>query len=289
MKIEFWPDVIFQNQIILILVIIFSAVLIYLLKSLLKKKSSLVFTSEKIVDPQDIELVLQTGIKQKSQFIIQLNGRGRAFNSSLLAIGSRHLTIDAVFPEEGNELIEDSRFIKIDFNVKEKDEDLRYIPYTLNSTYIKSEIYKGYPALSISYPDLINRNQKRNYLRVSPLMNEPVYIKFQMKGRQHHVKIDNISGGGIGFYTNLDKSALWLGQIINPLFIEFPDASVIECSGIVQMASQNDHAVIIDGKPQHYYCGIGFKNMDNPNSNRIIQYVIDRERRELRRLSREFE
>ena len=238
-----------------------------------------------IKEPSDIHTVLNMVIKQRSRFIIRLNNRGRSFSSILLKIDPQVLLIDSLFPYEGNELIDHSSFISVKFIIKEAKD----VPYKFNSTYTASESFKGYPALKISFPEIVKRDQKRLFHRVEPAVNEPVYAKFSMDGNKMTEKIANISGGGVGFYTNLGKSVLWRGREIDRVSITLPDSPVINCLVIIQIVSQTGHPVLIGGKPYYNYCGAEFGNLDENTRNKIVRYVIERERTELKRISREYE
>lgn len=271
------------------LLIIFSLLIAYFIKrwqiihNQQQKETSVSF--DIIEEPSAILKILNTVIKQKARFSVRLNNRGRSFNSSLLKTDPPTLLIDALFPYEGNELIEHSRFINVGFTITE----IEKIPYTFDSTYIQSEIFNGYPALRISIPNTVTRDQKRKYHRVEPSVNEPVYVKFVINDNEVREKVANISGGGIAFYTNLGKSVLWPGRKIEPVSITLPTLPIISCLAIVYTVAQVEFPVLINGNSYHYYCGAEFVNMDETTRDKIIHYVIEKERSELKRLNREFE
>ena len=102
-------------------------------------------------------------------------------------------------------------------------------------------------------------------------------------------KIENISAGGVSFYTNLTKSILWPGKRIENSIITLPDKSHVKCPLTIRSLFQNDEPLIIDGKKYFYNCGAQFMGINNSTRDNIIKYVLEKERKELMRLHREFE
>ncbi len=241
-------------------------------------------TIEDIDDQQLIRTLLQQSIDTREKLAIKLNDRGRAFTSSILDISTRELIVDALFPYEGNEFVQAAKFLSVGFTVAETVKT----PYRFTSSFLGSITHAGYPALRISLPGLIKRDQKRNYHRVTPTANEDLTISFMLEGKHVTEKIANISGGGIGFFTNLGKQILWSGKTLEPATVSIPQAPEIPCIVVVYTAHQTDNPVIIDGKPCYYYCGAEFRNLEDTEREKIIQYVVEKERDELKRINRQF-
>ncbi len=264
------------------------ACLMYKLQVLFRKHRRLLL-AERIEGPADIKAVLKEALRQKARFKVRMNARKRSFSSSLVDIGSSSLIIDALFPEEGNILVSGSRFIEVDLMLREADNELLHIPYTFASKFISKERFQGYPAVRVEIPDLIRRIQRREYLRITPPIKEPIYIQFELDGKQISEKIDNISGGGIGFCTSLSKSVLWRGRHIEGITIALPGGRpVIHCNMNIKSLGQSDRPVLIDGKPYYFFCGAEFVGIEDTVRESIVHYVIEKERDELKRLSREF-
>jgi len=227
---------------------------------------------------------------QRVRISIELNGRGTSYNSLLLE--AKHLgtpptlLIDSLFPKEGNELIQYSDFIKVDFSVLESGQTRQNIPYSFTATFIQGENLEGYPAFRISYPEEIKREQKREYMRISPSVNEPLYITFDLEGKKTSEKIANISAGGVGFYTNLDKDVLWPDRKFGNVFIDLPGSVVIQCLVIVYTLSKIDYPVLIDNKPYHHYCGAQFVDIEKETREKLVNYILEQERNALKRINR---
>jgi len=233
----------------------------------------------------DIMRLLAVIKDQKVRFKIKLNNRGTSFNSALLNFDTSSLLIDALFPPEGNELIQHSNFITVSFTIREAN----HIPYIFRTMFLSGEIFQSYPALRIAFPQSIKRDQRRNFHRVEPSVQEPLYISFILDGSPLHCKIANISGGGVAFYTNVSKMTLWPGRHIDFASIILPHSTIRNCMAIVYTISQTAYPVLIDGKPFHFLCGAEYVDIDNATREKIIRYVIEKERDELKRVSREFE
>lgn len=238
-----------------------------------------------IANQSDMYELLCTVIQNKIRVSITLNNRGPSFISLINALQPPTLLIEKLFPEEGNELIAHSRFITVGFTLKEP----LTIPYTFDSFYVQNEICNGRHAFRISVPHNIKRDQKRNYHRVEPSVHKPLYITFQIDHSEITEKIANISGGGVAFYTNFGKSRLWAGRKIKLVSVSIPGIPVINCMAVIYTISKSEYPVFIDGKPYHYVCGAEFVQVDGVIREKIIQYVIESERAELKRLHREFE
>lgn len=287
--IEHWPTMGFLKLLVPLAGFFIAAYYLYRLQSRRNEKRVRILHAEKIDHPDDIKTMLGTVMQQKVRLIIRFNNRKRSFASSLLSITPDKLFIDSLFPEEGNELIEYSHFITVEFLIKKPDYDRLNLPYTFRSSFIRPDYFKDYPALLISFPEYIVRNQKRNYLRINPPVKEPLHIQFIIDEKTFKEKIINISGGGVSFYTNLVRSVLWPGRIIDAITIILPDAFVITCSLIIHKNSRNEKPVFIEGKPIYYYCGAEFTGINRETREKIVRYVVERERTELKRLSREFD
>lgn len=284
-----WPTVDFLILLIALIFFFAAGYYVYRLQAQRDERKKLLFIADTVDDPADIKMLLEAAAEQKIRLRIKLNGRRRAYASSLLAITPPALLIDALFPEEGNDLIAYCSFIQADFVIKGTEHDRLQIPYTFTSAYVQAEEFNGYPALHILLPEFIMRDQKRKYLRIRPHVAEPLFVDFVIDGSSMREKIDSISGGGVCFYTNLKNSALFSGRAIEAATIELPGYACVKCSIIIRKHRQNEQPVFIEGKPVNFYCGAEFAGLDSAAREKIIHYVVAKERIELKRLSREFE
>lgn len=261
---------------------------VYRLQQKERERRLLFLHADQIDNPEDIQRMLDTLIREKVRLRIRLNERRKSYTSSLLSFDSSSLLIDELFPIEGNELIVESQFISVDFMLTTVGRQRVHMSYGFESTYLASQQWKGFPALRISFPTKIIRNQKRKYLRISPPVNEPLYIRYTLDGQEHNEKIVNISASGASFYTALGRSTLAPGIRLDQISIELPGHCMIQCSAIVRNFRLNEQPVVIDGRQVPNYCGIEFVQLSESVREKIVKYVISRERQELKHLSREF-
>jgi len=285
---EHWPTLEFLKLLLALILFFAGGYMLYRYQTIRKEKRLNIFHAEKIDRMSDIRALLDTILQQRVRLMVRLNERRRSYSSSLVAIGPSHLLIDALFPAEGNELIGDAGFIIVDFILRGTQANRLYAPYSFRSTFMHPEEYSGFPALRIGFPESITRNQKRNYLRISPPVNEPLFFECVLAGKKLKEKIINLSGGGVSFYTNHGKSVFLPGRILKEITIGLPGNVAIECSFIVRKLSQNEQPVFIDGTQIFNYCGGEFTDIQETTRDKIIKYVVEQERLALKRLSREF-
>jgi len=285
---EHWPTL--QFLLLFILLALFSAICyrIYLSQTRRREQNFRILHAERIEGPDDVHRMLSLLISEKTRMKVRLNERRRTYTSCLLALTPPTMLIDELFPTEGNELIGDSQFITIEFMVNEFSHQRLHLSYSFTSKYHAAEAWRGFPALRIALPDMIIRNQKRRYLRITPPVKEPLYIRFFMNNQEYNEKIADISAGGTGFYTNLGRASLQPGTEIKNILIEIPDYCTIQCDAAVRTHRRNDQLVMVDGKPTINYCGIEFLGLDAALREDIVQYVLAKERMELKYINREF-
>jgi c-di-GMP-binding flagellar brake protein YcgR len=240
---------------------------------------------------EDIKNVLGIAQEQKVPLAIRVNARGNSFNSSIVEISLSSnpptLLIDALFPNEGNGHIVKSEFISVEFFLKKSSKDYLNIPYMFSALFLRLEDYQGYPTLRISFPKIIKRDQRRNYLRIKPLKNEPIPITLKLGEQETKEVVYDISGGGIGFCTNLNKSVLFKGRLIDSVLFTLPDGAKITSKLTVSLFSKEKH--IINDVPLHYFCRAEFVELSEKSREKIIQYVIKKEREDITKLSRELD
>jgi len=251
-----------------------------------KKTLTRILDANALTTRKNIEIVLKIAQEQRSTFVIKKEAKGEPFNSFLLkndlSQRSPILLIDSLFPKEGNDLIADARYISVVFYLKKTAGGDPNIPYMFNTHHLGKGTYQGYPAWKISFPEAIERNQRRNYKRIEPAEEKSIDITLTLDNQIVMESIANISGGGIGFYTHFDESVFWIGKIIDKSSFRLPDGTEISSPIIVRWLTKDIDKEI--SKKANLYCGAQFMNSDNVKRNKIIKYVAGREREELRKL-----
>ena len=258
-----------------------------------EKDLSKVLDANLINTHKDIRAILKMVQEERVPFVVRKNGRGKTFNSFLINTNfspkSPTILIDSLVPEEGNELVLDSQFISIEFFLKKTESEYFHTPYTFNAIYLNSETYKGHPALRLSFPKNIKRTQRRDYNRIEPSREEPINVTLTLKDRKVTENVVNLSGGGVGFYTNLDESVIQLGKKIDLASFALPDGTEITSKLIIRWISKNVPEEIRSRKRCYLYCGAEFIDLDKVLCEKIIKYVLKKERDDLKKMSMEFE
>jgi c-di-GMP-binding flagellar brake protein YcgR len=246
-----------------------------------------------INNPSDIHNLIDLAINEKTRIKLKINNREPSYNTSIIkkeSILNHHtLQIDSLFPPEGNDKIQHSFKAVAEFIIKGIATENQIIPYSFTTNYIDQKDYENFKSLRITFPKAINRRQKREFLRVEPSVNKPLFIKFKIKDNKMTQKIENISAGGISFFTNLTKTVLWPGKRIEKILITLPDQSQLTCPILIRSIFRNNDPIFIGGKRYSYSCGAQFLEIDNNVRDNIIKYVLEKERNELKHLHREFE
>ena len=139
--------------------------------------------NDSINNPTDIHNLINLAIKQKTRIKLKIDNREPSYNTSIIkkeAILNNHiLLIDSLFPPVGNDKIQYSKSAIAEFSFKGIETKSKLIPYSFTTNYIDQKEYKNFKSLRITFPKVINRRQKREFLRIEPSVNQPLFIKFK--------------------------------------------------------------------------------------------------------------
>lgn len=277
----------FVNLLGVLILLFCAAYVVYRLQ--LRMRTPQLATVDGAIDTrEEIRTILRMALRQKVRLRVRLNARRRSFISLFVDMGSDTITIDSLFPDEGNQLVESADFLTLEFMLRETGTERLYIPHFFIASFICFDVVKQLPALRLTMPALIKRVQRRQYLRIDPPVNKPISVCFHIDGQDVQEKIANISGGGIGFFSNM-AGELWRGRTLPEVSVALGDTTIIRTAVTVRMIERIDQPVLIDSSPRHYFCGAEFSGIDERQRDQVIQYVIEREREELRRASRQYD
>ena len=274
----------FQKLFILLVGVFTLAYGVYRLQRRLRRGRRLV-GQQQLDRPADIHAVLREAVRQRNRILVRFNDRRRSFTSFPLQLTRSRLVIDALFPVEGNVLVEYASSLQVEFMMHETGAERQQIPYEFTTHFVAKKRFRKYPAIVLALTTLIRPNPRRQYLRVEPVLASPVTITFQLDEEVCVERVANISGGGIGFYSTITRSRLGHGARIMRAMLTFPDGSEIECDLAIHLAVQQEQPVLIDARACHTYYGAEFVGMKPVVREGIVQYVLSRERQELKRLS----
>ena len=235
---------------------------------------------------------LRTAMVQKAPVTVRLNGRGASYETWLRAVDKTTqppvLTMDELYPEVGNELIRDAQFIGVQYSLRDSSDGAKKTPYLFTASFLGTGGSFGSGSMLVEFPRQIRRDQKRNHLRVEPPLSRPVSITFSLGDEEFTERVVNISGGGVGFYTNVNGSSMKPGTKLSNVQIDLP-TPLDEELVIVYAMDRMKNPVMVDGTAYHYYCGARFEAMDDGVRETVVRYVIEVEREDLKRINRAFE
>lgn len=245
---------------------------------------------EAITKRQQIIAILREAQKEKTGIEVRLSGRGASYSSVILDVrpeGSHgFIVIDSLIPAEGNALIKDAPFVTASFMIREKGFRESRMPYETSVGYISGADVEGLPAIRLTMPKVIRRNQRREYLRVEPPAR--MTIRFKVQDREFVGLVANISGGGVGFYVNLEEHPLGPGASMEDVSFDHRDLPEIPRGVVVYLLRPLIHQIVSRGDQFRHYCGAEFKDLEEGVRERIVRYVVEVERMELRSLDRRF-
>lgn len=256
-----------------------------------KARSKRLYIRDGITDiqtPQSIQKVLNLAAKGKVPLSIRLGDSENTYTSYLLRIGEekkeRFVYMDALVPEEGNDLISEAGTVHVSFVLREDPYSQRNIPYEFSTQFLKQTRSGGFRELVFKFPEGLLRKQRREYLRVRPPEREPIYIKFNVGEVEHRFKIWDISGGGVAFVTDLNDEILPVGAELKDAMIEINGTPAVRCIAVIHKKTALGGYIAGAGKKGAFICGAMFKEIEEEDRQLIIKYVVAVEREELRRL-----
>jgi len=264
---------------------------------LYKKKSSFssdfnAAGSDIIKNPQSINSIAASAVDQKTYLNLRINNRGPQYTSTFIHVNTSvtptTLIIDGLVPKEGNSLIRKAESVLVEFSLREQQQKNEYfIPYRFATSYAGTFTYEGYPAIELSLPVKVSRDQRRSYLRVEPSMLHPIRIQFDSKGTQCTGKVVNISAGGVSFMTNLDPTQLRPGLHINTVRLNLPDGTTVESSAIVRSSTSGTTDDDQEEGMRQCCCSLEFINLMDAYREKIVKYAIEQERKYIKRRKRQ--
>lgn len=274
--------------ILVLLTVAFLVTLVVLARRAKYEKMYLASGDSNIRLPDRIHRVLVWAMRNKVPLSVRLKGSENTYTSYLLRIidtkKEKQIYIDALIPEEGNELIKEAENITINFVLKEDEVTGKNIPYEFSTTFIKEVTTEGPKQFILHFPKELIRKQRREYLRVSPPEKNPAFICFSLNGVEHRCKVIDISGGGVAFATDLDDTTLSVGTELRDVTIEIPGSPNVSCMAIVHKKIALGSFNLETKRKNVYICGAKYKEIKEEERQLIIKYVVNIEREELRRL-----
>jgi c-di-GMP-binding flagellar brake protein YcgR len=225
-----------------------------------------VLSSDDLITPLQIRTNLEEIRKIKTNIITTIDERPGAFSTMLLEVGNGggHIIIDALMPKHGNEIIESSNVVRLDYN-------LEGVMYGFDTRFMETVSGK-FPSIKIAFPSIIKKVQNRKTFRVSPTVDNSINVTI-MEGVTE--KVANISEGGLSFYTN--HTEMPIGVTLEKVMFELPtiDRQIITKAIIRNFVKGSGGA--------KNRCGIEFIGMGMADRDSIANYCLVRQIESIRK------
>ncbi len=234
--------------------------------------------------------ILREAQKERSPLEVKLSGRGQSYSSVILDVrpetSNPFIIIDTLLPQEGNLLLKDAPFLVGSFLIKEKGVKENRMPYEMSANFVSTVMVENLPAIRLTFPHVLRRNQRREYLRVEPPVRTCIW--FRSKEKEFKGLVANISGGGVGFYIKMEAFPLGPGSPITDVRFDCGDLPVIPKGVVVYILKPLTHQIVSKEDYFRHYCGAEFREIDESVREKIVRYVVEVERKELKSLDRRF-
>lgn len=156
------------------------------------------------------------------------------------------------------------------------------IGYSFESGSIDVEERDG--CIKLRFPARVLKKQKRRFFRMPLPSVKPLDVIINTDEIAGKYLVADISGGGLAFFTSLDKEFLKLGMELTDIQLTLPDGYLIKTGGIIR-----SHFPTENRDPnKKYCCGIEFVGIRESVQDRIVTYVINCQKEEIKRRKERF-
>ncbi len=229
-----------------------------------EKIQSKAILSDHLTDPDQIIFHLEELIKERNFVSLRLDDGPLTYATIFLNLDKGEepgIFMDAVIPEEGNDLTMNSKKITLNYVFKG-------ISFGFKSRYLGMEKDK-FIAFKISIPQEIKKMVNRGAVRVRPSFAEPINVLFEEYDVEEAA---DIAAGGLAFYT---KRIIEKGEIYdNFVFILPPDYRKMHIHAeVVRFLKQ-----AAPSRRDKHICCVEFLDMRPSQRERIVKYIFQRMR-----------
>ena len=221
--------------------------------------------SDDLTDSHQIAFHLEEMVKESGFVHLHLDDDPELYSTIFLRLDKEEeepgIFMDTVIPENGNDLIVNSKKITFNYIFKGKN-------FGFESKYVGME-KDEFIAFKISMPEEIKKVEHRQSVRLKPSLNEPVYVLSEEGGVEEAV---DISAGGLAFYT---ERIIMEGEEFDKFTFTLPPDNH-------KMHTPAEVLRFIDraapSRKDKHICCIGFKDMKKSHTETLIRYIFKRER-----------
>ncbi len=218
--------------------------------------------SDHLTDPYQMKIHLEEIIKERVFASVKLDDYPEPYSTFFLKLdkgGKPIIFMDTLMPEDGNDLIVDSKKITFNYIFKGKF-------FGFESKYLGMEKDK-FIAFKISMPVEIKKVENRQSVRVRPSLGEPIYVLFEEEDVEEAV---DIAAGGLAFYT---KRIIEKGEIYDKFtFILPPDNRKMHTHAKVLRFIEK----AAPSRRDKHICCVEFLDMRYSQRETIVKYIFQR-------------
>lgn len=272
--------------------------IVYLIgsRNLFKKTKYRVVDLDTIHGEEDVAEHIKSLLEQYIPLTVKFDERSMDYHSYIKAVNTYAspctFSLESLEPKEGNALALDSNYISITYHYPTKKKYAWSVGqktlYGFTTVCIPPDSNEE-TDVKLLLPETIDKVQKRDFLRIEPPYDRPIFAKFvDDDGDDVQEQLVNISGGGFGFFTTRGVKTFAKGTLHNNVILNIQDTFLpIEQAVVANIIDRTK--IVGRGGKSRFFCGIQFVKIDERVRTKIIQYVIQIEREDLRRLSRMFD
>ncbi|MBI3599439.1 MAG: flagellar brake protein [Nitrospinae bacterium] len=224
-------------------------------------------SSDDLITPGQMRTNLEDVCKRKATLITTIDERPGTFRSMLLEVAneSNFVIIDALMPKHGNQLIESSKKVRLDYS-------LEGVMYNFDTRFMGTMGGK-FPSIKVAFPSIIKKIQKRKSFRITPPVDNPIIVEIT---RGITEKAADISEGGLSFYTYHPEGRFAMGMVLERVIFKLPTIDrVITAKAVVRSFT--------NGSSAKNRCGIEFIGMGMADKDSIANYCLVRQVESIRK------
>jgi c-di-GMP-binding flagellar brake protein YcgR len=174
--------------------------------------------------------------------------------------GCSTVIIDTVLPKHGNQHIESSKSIRVEYKI---DGVLHYF----DTRFIRM-VEGRLPSIKIAFPSSVKKVQKRKFFRVSPSVDNPIIVEVKEGFVE---KVGDISENGLTFFTRRSDKEIKIEMVFERMKFSLPKADKeIIAKVLVRCFTK--------GSELKNRCGVEFINISLQDKDSLAQYVTVRQR-----------
>jgi c-di-GMP-binding flagellar brake protein YcgR len=219
-------------------------------------------SSSSLTTQSQIAVSIEEICQKSLHFIATIDDKPETFRSIFIELGKGNdsILIDTLMPKYGNQLVEDSNSINVEYIIDG-------VKYSFRTRFL--EMVSGrLPAIKIAIPSFIRKFERRKFFRISPSSNTPVKVE-AIKGFLEDVA--DISEEGLSFYTRRSDKEITVGMVFEKTTFKLPTAEQkITAKAVVRNFTKGT------GAKNRY--GLEFVDMVRQDNDYIAYYVIIRQR-----------